>query len=118
MADKEIYTIYHNARCSKSRQALCFLDELPGKYEVVEYLKTPPTLIELKEMVRKLGIKPEELVRKGEAEFKANYAGKSLTDKQWLNAMVRFPQLIERPIIVKGERAVVARPMERITELD
>lgn len=118
MADKGVYTIYHNTRCSKSRQAVCFLDELDGKYEVVEYLKTPPTFEELKDLVRKLGIRPEELLRKTEPEFKENYAGKTLTDKQCLMAMVRFPQLIERPIVVKGEKAVVARPTERIAELD
>ncbi|OFZ64184.1 MAG: arsenate reductase (glutaredoxin) [Bacteroidetes bacterium RIFCSPHIGHO2_02_FULL_44_7] len=118
MVDKENVTIYHNARCSKSRQALSFLDELQGTYEIVEYLKSPPTLEELKEIIRKLGIRPEQLVRKSEAEFKANYAGKVLSDKQWLAALMRFPQLIERPIVVRGERAVIARPTERIMELD
>lgn len=118
MEDRESITIYHNARCSKSREALCFLDEIQGEYEIVEYMKSPPTLEELKEIIRKLGIRPEQLVRKGEAEYKSNYAGKSLSDKQWLAAMLRFPQLIERPIVVKGEKAVIARPTERIRELD
>lgn len=118
MADKKGFVIYHNSRCSKSRQALCFLDDIQGTYEVVEYLKTPPTLEELKEIVRKLGIRPEELLRKNEPEFKEKFAGRTLSDKQCLAAMVRYPQLIERPIVVKGDMAVIARPTERIAELD
>jgi arsenate reductase len=84
---------------------------------VVEYLKTPPTKAELRDLLRKLDMKPGELVRKGETVYKENYAGKSLTDEQWLDALVAHPILIERPIVVKGNRAVVARPPERLKEL-
>jgi arsenate reductase len=109
--------IYHNPRCSKSRSACGLLEEAGVQAEVVEYLKTPPTKAELRDLLRKLDMKPGELVRKGETVYKENYAGKSLTDEQWLDALVAHPILIERPIVVKGNRAVVARPPERLKEL-
>jgi len=113
----EKYTVYHNNRCSKSRNALSYLDDKNAKYEVVEYLKTPLTAPELKEVIDQLGIPAEELVRKGEKDFKENFKGKSLSEKEWIDAMIEFPKLIERPIIVKNGKAVIGRPAERIDEL-
>lgn len=110
-------SIYHNPRCSKSCSACALIAENGIAAEVVEYLKTPPSREELRALLKKLGMKPAELVRKGEAEFKELYAGRALTDEEWLDAMVTHPILIERPIVVCGDRAVVARPPEKVLEL-
>lgn len=109
--------VYHNPRCSKSRGACQILAERGIEAEVVDYLKTPPSRVELVELVRKLGLPAEALVRKGEAIFKELYAGRNLTDDEWLDALAAHPILIERPIAIKGERAVIARPPEKILEL-
>jgi arsenate reductase len=111
------FTIYHNPKCTKSRATLALLQEHGVEPTVIEYLKAPPTATELKAIVAKLGIKPEALVRKGEDLFKANYAGKTLTDAQWIDAMVKHPILIERPIVVSGARAVLGRPPENVQPL-
>lgn len=109
--------IYHNPGCSKSRSACALIAERGMAAEVVEYLETPPTKEELRALLKKLGMNPAELVRQGEAVFKAHYAGRTLTDEEWLAAMVEHPILIERPIAVRGDKAVVARPPERVLEL-
>lgn len=111
------YTVYHNPRCSKSRNALDYLEKANLKYEVVEYLKETPSSEELGRIISMLDIRPEELIRKGEAEYKENFKGKQLTESQWIDAMVLFPKLIERPIVIKNNKAVIARPTERIEEL-
>ncbi len=113
----EAITLYHNPRCSKSRSALALLEERGLSPRVVEYLRTPPDRSEIAALVRKLGIPAEQLVRTGEAVFKESYAGRTLTDAQWIDAMAEHPILIERPIAVAGERAVVGRPPERVLEL-
>lgn len=109
--------IYHNPRCSKSRETLKLMEEHQAQFEVVEYLKTVPTVEELKALVAKLGISPEQLVRKNEAVYKENYKGKKLSDDEWLEAMVEHPKLIERPIIVKGNQAVLGRPPQNVIKL-
>jgi arsenate reductase len=111
------FTIFHNPRCTKSRATLALLRERGVEPRVVEYLEEPPTVAELKAIVAKLGIKAEQLVRRGEDVFKANYAGKTLSDSQWIEAMVEHPILIERPIVVSGKRAVIGRPPENVNEL-
>jgi arsenate reductase (glutaredoxin) len=114
---KSNITLYHNPRCSKSRGALSILEENGTRPAVVEYLKTPPTKAELKAILGKLGMKPEQLVRKGEEIYKRKYAGKALTDQQWIDALAEDPILIERPILVAGERAVIGRPPEKVLEI-
>ena len=109
--------LYHNPRCSKSRDALKLLQHAGVEVEVIEYLMTPPTAVQLKSILKKLGMKPEELVRKSEAIYKEQYAGKTLSDAEWIAAMVEHPILIERPLLVKGDRAVVGRPPERVLAL-
>jgi arsenate reductase len=111
------FTIYHNPKCTTSRATLALLQEHGVEPTVVEYLKDPPTAAQLKAIVGKLGIAPEQLVRKGEDVYKANYAGKKLTDAQWIEAMVSHPILIERPIVVSGNRVVIGRPPENVNTL-
>ena len=110
-------TIYHNPKCSKSRETLELLRGRGIEPRIVEYLKSPPTAAELAAIVKQLGIRPEALVRKGEDIYKNRYAGRSLTDAEWIEALVRDPILIERPIVVAGGRAAIGRPPERVLEL-
>jgi arsenate reductase len=110
-------TIYHNPKCSKSRETLALLEGRGIRPRIVEYLKTPPSAAELSAIVATLGIRPESLVRKGEDIWKSKYAGKTLTAAEWIEAMVRDPILIERPIVVVGGKAAIGRPPERVLEL-
>jgi arsenate reductase len=110
-------TIYHNPKCSKSRAALAILEERGMSPAVIEYLKTPPTVDELRAIIALLGISPERLVRKGEEVYQALHAGKTLTDTEWIEAMVANPILIERPIVVRGGQAVIGRPPENVETL-
>jgi arsenate reductase len=109
--------IYHNSRCSKSRRTLDIITEKCKDVTIIEYLKNPLSKEEIKGLLQKLGIPAAELIRKGEAEFKENYKGKNLTENEWLNAMVKYPKLIERPILVVGDKAVIGRPPEKVLEL-
>lgn len=109
--------IYHNARCSKSRAA-CELVAARGiAAEIVNYLETPPDRAELRALLDKLRMPPAGLVRRGEALFKEHYAGRTLSDEEWLDALIAHPILIERPIVVCGDRAVLGRPPEKVAEL-
>ncbi len=109
--------ILHNPRCSKSRQGLALLESTGQPFEVVKYLETPLNVETLKEIISKLGISPIELVRTNEAIWKSDYKGKTLSDDEIINAMITHPKLIERPIVIKGNKAVIARPAEKIMEL-
>ena len=106
--------VFHNNRCSKSRCALDTLTDAGKAFETVEYLINPPTEKELKTILKKLKMKPEDLVRKGEAVFKEKFAGKSFSDEEWLKILTDNPILIERPIIINGNKAVIGRPVENI----
>ncbi|RYM35919.1 arsenate reductase (glutaredoxin) [Brumimicrobium glaciale] len=109
--------IYHNPRCSKSRSALQLLEEKGVDVEVVKYLENTPNKEELKDLLKKLGMKAEQIVRKGEADYKENFKGKTLSDDEWISAFIEYPKLIERPIFVKGDKAVVGRPPENVLTL-
>jgi len=108
--------LYHNNRCSKSRCALEWLQENNFDLEVVEYLKTPPTKAELQAILTLLGKQPSELVRKSEEEYNLYIKEKQLSEEEILDLMLQFPKLIERPIVVWDNNAVVARPLELLTE--
>lgn len=110
------FTLFHNPRCSKSRAALALLERRGIELVIVDYLKNPPSAAELRAVIAKLGIRPEELVRKGEETYKSTYAGKSLSDAEWIEAMSKHPILIERPILVRGKYAVLGRPTENIEQ--
>lgn len=110
-------TIYHNNRCSKSREGVCFLENINQPFEVIHYLEDQLDTEKLSHLINILGIKPIELVRVKEKDWLENYKGKNLSDEEIIQAMVKFPKLIERPIVVNGNKAIIARPTERINEI-
>ena len=109
--------IYHNPRCSKSREALGLLEKMKAIVKVVEYLQVPPTRAELKILLSSLKMKARDIVRTGESVYKEKFAGKTLDEEGWVDALVANPILIERPIFVNGKKAVVGRPPERVLEI-
>ena len=111
-----MFSIYHNPRCSKSRQALSLLEEKGISPEIILYLEQTPSKDELKEILQKLGISADQLLRKNEADYKAHI--KSVTDEdELIELMLAYPKVIERPIIIKGDRAVIGRPPEALLDL-
>ena len=109
--------IYHNTRCSKSREACSILQDKGVEFETTEYLKTPPTQKEIKGLLKMLGMKAQDIVRKGEPLYKEKFADKKLSESQWVKALAENPILIERPIIIKGNKAIIGRPPEKVLEL-
>lgn len=111
-------TMYHNPRCSKSRQTLGLLEENGIEPEIVEYLKTPPDAATLRRILTMLDIGPRELLRTREKPYKElGLADKTLSEGELIDAMVANPILIERPIVIRGDEAVLGRPPERVLEL-
>ena len=110
-------TIYHNPRCRKSREGLALLEESGEKFEVVKYLEEPINEKELNTIISKLGIKPIDLIRTNESIWKSDYKDKELSDEQIIKAMVKNPKLIERPIVVNNNKAVIGRPKELILDI-
>lgn len=110
--------IYHNPRCSKSRQTLQLLQEQGVEADIVEYLKTPPDEKTLEQILNMLGLEPRDLMRKKESEYKENQLDDpSLTRKQLIDAMIAHPKLIERPIVIKDGKAAIGRPPEKVLEI-
>lgn len=114
---KKMTKIYHNSRCGKSRNALKVLEESGQSFDIIEYLKTPPKAEEIRDLLKKMNKKPLEIIRTKEAIFKEKYLGKNLSDEGWIQAMVEDPILIERPIIVKGNSAWIARDAEGLEKI-
>ncbi|MDO9186436.1 MAG: arsenate reductase (glutaredoxin) [Bacteroidia bacterium] len=112
-----MFKIYHNTRCSKSREACSILQDKGVEFETIEYLKTPPTQKEIKGLLKMLGMKAQDIIRKGEPLFKEKFADKKLSESEWIKALAENPILIERPIIVKGNKAIIGRPPEKVLEL-
>lgn len=111
-------TLYHNPRCSKSRAALELLQARGLQPHVVRYLETPPSARELKSLLGKLGIAARDLLRSGEDEYKTlGLSDASLSEAQLIEAMAKHPKLIERPILIAGDKAVIGRPPEKVLEL-
>ena len=114
----EEITIYHNPRWGKSRNSVGILDEKGIPYNIIKYIDTPLSLTELKELGNKLGLRPKDFIRKGEAEFKdLNLSEKLDNDNALFDAMSKHPKLMERPIVVKGNHARIGRPPEKILEI-
>lgn len=109
--------LIHNPRCSKSRQAKELLEEKGIDFEVREYLKNELSEKELSEILNKLGKEPQDILRKGEAIFKEQFKGKELSRAEWIKAMVENPKLIERPILISGNQAIVGRPPEDVLKI-
>ncbi|MBR8537030.1 arsenate reductase (glutaredoxin) [Carboxylicivirga sediminis] len=107
-------TILHNPRCSKSRAGVALLEEKGVEFEILKYLDDPLTPDELESIIEKLGISAHDLIRKNEEVYKNEFADKELTDEEWVLAMLEHPRLIERPIVVNGDKAVIGRPTEVI----
>ena len=109
--------IYHNPRCSKSRQGLEILNNSGKDFEIINYLKNPITVKELTNIVNLLHIEPIDLIRKNEIIWKSEYKNKELTNDEIIIAMIKNPKLIERPIVINNEKAVIGRPSEKIKEI-
>jgi arsenate reductase len=111
-------TIYHNPRCSKSRQTLELLQSSGIKPEIIEYLKTPPSRSKLKGILKLLKLEPRELMRRNEDEYKkAKLDNPKLTKDQLIDAMIKYPVLIERPIVLANGKAAIGRPPEKVLEI-
>lgn len=111
-------TIYHNPRCSKSRASLEMLQAKGINPTIISYLDTPPSKQELNDILNKLGLQAEQIVRKGEALFtELGLQGKSFTNNEWIELLADNPQLIERPIVVSGNKAAIGRPIERVIDI-
>ncbi len=110
--------IYHNPRCSKSRQTLELINDADTEVEVIEYLKTPPTEDELHDLITKLNLPIEYLIRKNEEVYKTEFKGKEFTEDEWIKILVENPVLIERPIVVNQDgEAILGRPPENVIKL-
>ncbi len=111
-------TIYHNPRCSKSRQTLALLNEQGIEPTIIEYLNTPPDYATLDKLLQQLGLEPRQLMRTGEAEYtELDLAAETLSRKDLIEAMIEHPKLIERPIVVSGKRATLGRPPTKVLEI-
>ena len=109
--------IYHNSRCSKSRECLNLLEHSGVEFEIIKYLENPPTFQQLEAIIEKLEINPIEIVRKKEKLWIEKFKNKTFTPNELIEIMVSNPILIERPIVINGNKAVIARPLERTTEI-
>lgn len=110
-------TIYHNPRCRKSREGLEIVENSGEKFEVKEYLKEPPSEKEIRDLLEKLQMKPIQLVRQNEAIWKENYKGKDLSDNELIRVIAENPKLIERPVVIKDNKAVIGRPPSNIENI-
>lgn len=109
--------IYHNNRCRKSREGLELLEKSGKEFKIVKYLEETPSKVELKKIIVMLGIKPIDLVRKTEVIWKSDFKGKDLNDEAIIIAMVNNPKLIERPIVINENKAVIGRPPSQILDI-
>ena len=109
--------IYHNPRCSKSRQTLQLIKDAGADVEIIEYLNAIPTAEDLKTILMKLNLKPTDIIRKGEAVYKEKFKNSNFNDDEWIKILIEYPKLIERPIVVKGNKAILGRPPENVLDL-
>ena len=109
--------IYHNPRCRKSREVLAIIEKSNKKFEIVRYLDDIPSAETLTEIIKLLGITPIQLVRKTESIWKEHFKGKELSDAEIIKAMIQNPKLIQRPIVINNNKAVIGRPPENIISI-
>ncbi|MES2798878.1 MAG: arsenate reductase (glutaredoxin) [Bacteroidota bacterium] len=109
--------IFHNPSCSTSNKAMLLLKDFDVEIDTILYLKKTPTASKIKALLKKLNLPAEGIVRKKEPIFIENFAGKTYTEDEWIEILVKNPKLIERPIVIKGRKAIIARPVENINEL-
>jgi len=110
-------TIYHNPRCSKSRESIAFMEQQGVAYKIIKYLDANLTSSDIKALLQKLNFSPIELVRTKDSFWQENFASQTLSDDDIVQAMVTHPQIIERPVVVNGSKAIVARPTEKIYQI-
>lgn len=115
--NKNMYKVYHNTRCKKSRAGLQFLQDKGMEVAIIEYLKNPLSIVELTQLFSKLNRKPSEMIRKQEAIFKSDFKGKSFTEDEWIRIIAENPKLLNRPIIVKGNKAIWGDPVDNIDDI-
>ena len=115
--EEETLILYHNNRCAKSRQALKILQNSGLKFDTIEYLKKPLTEKEIKNLLKLLQLNAENIIRKGELLYKEKFATTNISENEWIKILANNPVLIERPILVKGNKAILARAPEKILEL-
>ncbi|MHC6199291.1 arsenate reductase (glutaredoxin) [Elizabethkingia miricola] len=108
--------ILHNSRCSKSREALQYLENQNIGFELINIIQNPLNKQEVTSVLQKLGMKAEDLVRKSDALFKEKYAGQELDEEDWVNVLVDNPTLIQRPVVIRDNKAVIGRPLENIVD--
>lgn len=111
-----MFHIYHNPRCRISHAVLAELLKISPEAEIIEYSKNIPSVADLKKLLSKLNLKPSEIIRRNEKIFKERFRGKNFTEDEWIKIMREYPILIERPIVVKNNKAVICRPSEKFHE--
>lgn len=109
--------ILHNSRCSKSREALSYLENIELPFEVRNYLEEPLSKEEIQVLLKKLNLKPSQIIRTNEALWKDNYKGKEYSDTELISILSKNPKLIQRPIVIKDDHAVIGRPLENVVQL-
>lgn len=109
--------IYHNPRCRKSRETLNIIQDSGTEVEIIKYLEDVPSEKELTDLLKKLNIPAEKLLRKTEKIFKDEFKGKELSEEEWIKIMILNPKLIERPIVVKDDKAILGRPPKNVNIL-
>jgi arsenate reductase (glutaredoxin) len=109
--------IYHNPRCKKSRAGLAYLEEKGMKFEIIDYIKNPLSELQIDELIQKTGLGAEQLIRKQEDFFKKELKGRTLSHKEWVKAIASEPKLLQRPVVVNGQKAVLANPPENINSI-
>ena len=106
--------VLHNNACSKSRAILEYLDENGVPFEVIDFVQNPLSMMEMKTVLKKLGMEVHEIIRKNDPFYKENFEGKKLTDEEWMQVLIDFPQLMQRPILIKSTMAMIGRPVENV----
>ncbi len=115
--DHKKIQILHNSRCRKSRETLAIIEKNGSEIEIIDYLNNPVSKNALKNIIKKLDIKPIELIRKGEAIWKERFKDQDMNEEEIINCMIEYPKLIERPIVIKNNEAIIGRPPENVLKL-